>query len=451
MAGVSELRTCNGKDKRVHVRLSPTRKTYCRQDTVVKDLQHWRLENWECEDATNEEFHCQACRTRALAELEKHRQQEASKTMAETTTYKWHPFANLYPMMPDEEIDALADSIERIGQQEPVRLTQDGLVVDGRNRLVACRKRNIEPKVETLPELDDLELLHRVRAWNEDRRQLTPAQRAAAAAKADDLLKELRAKAEQRRLEGNARGGQSKGSVKSSDPDPETSKPVESRDELGKMFGVSGRSVDRARRVREASPEQFEAIERGKSIAAAERDAGLKPAKTSKPKPKPKQPAEIPAKATQADAVRDFETWVDGWRSRLDGDQFAGLLAKIKRTVNAMTDTSVSKEELTDLTFPCSGTGPDSWTLPKAKFAEYVESYPGLDIRTEMVRARQWVRDNPTRRKTAKGMTKFLNGWLDRSQNRGGGNGGPNTRQTVEERQLGEWEKAFGDREECAA
>jgi len=68
------------------------------------------------------------------------------------------------------------------------------------------------------------------------------------------------------------------------------------------------------------------------------------------------------------------------------------------------------------LSFPVVGK-PKEWILTAAKLEEYVETYPALDHMAEARTARQWCIDNPTKRKTAKGMTKFLNGWMDRSQN----------------------------------
>lgn len=62
-----------------------------------------------------------------------------------------------------------------------------------------------------------------------------------------------------------------------------------------------------------------------------------------------------------------------------------------------------------------------SWTLYESKLAEYKPLYPGLEVRAEALRARQWCIDNPAKRKTARGMPKFLNGWLERSQNSGRG------------------------------
>lgn len=83
------------------------------------------------------------------------------------------------------------------------------------------------------------------------------------------------------------------------------------------------------------------------------------------------------------------------------------------------------------LVFPTVGgkrrNGTD-WPLSEEKLAEYVESFPGVDVLAELRKARQWCIDTPTKRKTWDGMAKFLSGWLGRVQNEGGSHGrGGNT------------------------
>lgn len=57
-----------------------------------------------------------------------------------------------------------------------------------------------------------------------------------------------------------------------------------------------------------------------------------------------------------------------------------------------------------------------SWTLPQAKFDEYQKTYPTMNIEFQFRKAAQWLNDNPAKRKTAKGMTRFLGGWLGRNK-----------------------------------
>lgn len=82
-------------------------------------------------------------------------------------------------------------------------------------------------------------------------------------------------------------------------------------------------------------------------------------------------------------------------------------------------------EPMSEFEFPIDGKGKKTWTLSHAKLREYIRAYPSLDVPAELTKARQWLRDNPTRRKTRNGMLRFLTNWLNREQNRGGARGHP--------------------------
>src|SRR5262249_55018570 len=53
---------------------------------------------------------------------------------------------DLFPMMPDDELQALADDIKKNGQHYRI-LVIDGQVLDGRNRLVACKLAGVRPSI----------------------------------------------------------------------------------------------------------------------------------------------------------------------------------------------------------------------------------------------------------------------------------------------------------------
>lgn len=53
------------------------------------------------------------------------------------------------------------------------------------------------------------------------------------------------------------------------------------------------------------------------------------------------------------------------------------------------------------------------------KFNEYKELYPAVDISQELRNMRGWLLSNPDRRKTRRGITRFINSWLARSQDNG--------------------------------
>jgi hypothetical protein len=72
------------------------------------------------------------------------------------------------------------------------------------------------------------------------------------------------------------------------------------------------------------------------------------------------------------------------------------------------------------LTFPVVGNQGAEWGLAESKVAEYRATFPSLDVLAEARKARQWLADNPSRRKTPRGMTSFLFRWLEREQNKPG-------------------------------
>ncbi len=72
------------------------------------------------------------------------------------------------------------------------------------------------------------------------------------------------------------------------------------------------------------------------------------------------------------------------------------------------------------LEFPCVGKE-KSWKLTRAKLQQLQEAFPDLDALAECRKAKGWVEANPQRRKTSRGMMRFLFGWLSRAQDSGKG------------------------------
>jgi hypothetical protein len=94
---------------------------------------------------------------------------------------KIHPYADLFPMMTAAELDALASDIDANGLRQPI-VRYQGLILDGRNRLLACEKIGAEPRFTDF-EGDDAGALALVESLNIERRDLTAAQRAIVAAR----------------------------------------------------------------------------------------------------------------------------------------------------------------------------------------------------------------------------------------------------------------------------
>lgn len=90
-----------------------------------------------------------------------------------------HPYADAFPMLPAGELDELVESIRRNGLRQPVVVTVDGLILDGRNRAAACGQLGIEPET-VVYEGDDL--AEYVIDSNSTRRNMSTGARAMATA-----------------------------------------------------------------------------------------------------------------------------------------------------------------------------------------------------------------------------------------------------------------------------
>ena len=77
----------------------------------------------------------------------------------------------------------------------------------------------------------------------------------------------------------------------------------------------------------------------------------------------------------------------------------------------------VSKPEPgSGIKIPVVGTNAKYYDIPQSKLEEWSQAFPGIDVPAQCRKAAQWCRDNPAKRKTLKGVNRFLNTWLSREQ-----------------------------------
>ena len=77
----------------------------------------------------------------------------------------------------------------------------------------------------------------------------------------------------------------------------------------------------------------------------------------------------------------------------------------------------VSKPEPgSGIKIPVVGTKEKDYDIPQSKIDEWTQAFPGIDVVVQCRKAAQWCRDNPTKRKTLKGVNRFLNTWLSKEQ-----------------------------------
>jgi hypothetical protein len=61
--------------------------------------------------------------------------------------------------------------------------------------------------------------------------------------------------------------------------------------------------------------------------------------------------------------------------------------------------------------------------VPASDVNHYKELYPAVNVEQELRSMCGWCEANPKKRKTRKGIKRFINSWLSETQNRGGNNG----------------------------
>lgn len=200
---------------------------------------------------------------------------------------KIHPVCDVLPKMAADDFAALEADIKAHGVREPGKVYK-GFLVDGKHRYLICQKHRIDfPTVELqLP--DGASLVEHCVALNLHRRHLTQSQKAAVATAMLPLLEQ----------EAAARKKAAKPTSGPIGPMPTSGESGRARKAAAEAVGVGARSVGRAKRVAEASPELVEKVKAGEmTLHAAERQVAAK----SKPAPEPT--AEYPEDGWFADVI----------------------------------------------------------------------------------------------------------------------------------------------------
>lgn len=200
--------------------------------------------------------------------------------LIKTTIPPVHPLAELIPSMDEAEFAALVDDIRENGQIEPITL-YEGKILDGRHRARACAKLGITPKFK---EYDGDKPASFVVSLNVKRRHL---EKSVLAVIALEFLPHFKAEGEQRKHEGQVRGGEARGSQLAGTNTHKLLEPrdtIRARDEAGAMVGVSGELVGVAERVRRDRPDLYAEVKRGeRTITSAaneiRKEAADKPSK----------------------------------------------------------------------------------------------------------------------------------------------------------------------------
>src|SRR5262249_45428951 len=188
--------------------------------------------------------------------------------MASIEKRKFHPLADVLPLIEGAEFERLVADIAENGLLNPITI-HEGMILDGRNRERACRAAGVSPRYVQFEGKDPAAF---VLSQNLERRHLGPSERAMIAARLATL--------------GNGQRQVGKFAY------------VPTQEQVAQLAGVSVRSVKSARVVLEqGTPELQEAVIRGRvAVHHAEKAA----------RESPEAQAELLAAVA---AGRTFQSW----------------------------------------------------------------------------------------------------------------------------------------------
>jgi protein gp37 len=188
-----------------------------------------------------------------------------------------HPACLAVPEINSEERIVLEASIKEDGLRHEILITPDGLLVDGRNRLIACYNGSVEPRFKKVV-TDPWQIAY---AENIARRHLDVKKKSVFGLAWRDHERQA---AKERKEATQAKPGE--GKVGSGN----VSGTGDSRDKIGERVGVSGKSIDKAAFVAEYAPDK---LTDDSTLEQAYKEA------SKRKKSQAKQPVDTPVKVTQ--------------------------------------------------------------------------------------------------------------------------------------------------------
>lgn len=145
--------------------------------------------------------------------------------------------------------------------------------------------------------------------------------------------------------------------------------------------------------------------------------------------------------STEADRIRDYRKKISDEKSRTSAiesvtNDMTDDVQMYGKCTPEIRDKSIENKDKENInTFARSSGGQTSepeadvealilndgseWRPTEALFAEYVRLYPNVDVKQQFNVMRSWCLSNPKKRKTKRGITRFVNSWLTKEQDKG--------------------------------
>ena len=200
-----------------------------------------------------------------------------------------HPAADLFPLMDQAEFTELCKSISESGVEQPVTLDRSGLLLDGRNRLLACHETQQEVLIDYYEGDDPWGFSLRL---NMLRRHLTAGQKAVIALALEKQYAEANPPGRPAQVEIEQAAQQAaKEAAKKIVADP---RQLKSSEKAAQAVGVSGRAVQQAKFVSTNEPELLEQVKAGTlAMDRAYNKAKAREAQRKADQPQPETPKTV--------------------------------------------------------------------------------------------------------------------------------------------------------------
>lgn len=229
---------------------------------------------------------------------------------------KFHPLADIFPLLNDQAFSELVEDIKSNGLREPIWLYDDQ-ILDGRNRWRACVQAGVDPAFRPYTGDDPLAF---VLSLNLHRRHLTSEQKAVLAL---DILPHLEAQARERQGARN--------DIVEIIPQSDQAK---SRDQAAAAVGVNPRYVSDAKRIQEKAPELIEKM-RNADITVPQAMRELKEREREARRDQNRKAIKASAEPTQIQGVYSTIVIDPPWDWGDEGDQ--DQMGRARPTYGTMT------------------------------------------------------------------------------------------------------------------
>lgn len=101
----------------------------------------------------------------------------------------------------------------------------------------------------------------------------------------------------------------------------------------------------------------------------------------------------------------------------------------IIENTNVFSSPERLKQSSEDAVFSLPLTDKTEYYITQVMVDKWAQLYPAVDVMQDLRGMKGWLDTNPSRRKTRKGISRFINNWLCRTQDRGGNRKGTQCKQ----------------------